>query len=57
MFISIGDDELYQLMALLNEVFGDENYINLVSVKTKNAAGVSGGGEDKKNLRKILNIY
>jgi len=52
-FISIGDDELYQLMALLNEVFGDENYINLVSVKTKNAAGVSGGGEDKK-LKKNL---
>lgn len=34
-------------------MFGDENYINLVSVKTKNAAGVSGGGEDKK-LKKNL---
>ena len=58
-FISIGDDELAQLKSLMDEIFGEENFINLVSVKTKNAAGASGGGEDKKlkkNLEYLL-IY
>lgn len=52
-FISIGDDEISQLKGLMDEVYGEENYINLIAVKTKNAAGASGGGEDKKLKKNI----
>ena len=52
-FISIGDDEVSQLKGLMDEVYGEENYINLIAVKTKNAAGASGGGEDKKLKKNI----
>ncbi len=58
-FCSIGDDELSQFKIILDEIFGEDNFINLVSVKTKNAAGASGGGQDlklKKNLEYLL-IY
>ena len=47
-FIQISDIELCQLKMLCDEIFGTENYINIISVKMKNIAGVSGGGEDKK---------
>jgi adenine-specific DNA-methyltransferase len=58
-FVSIGDDEVSQLKQLMDEIFGEDNYINLVAVKTKNAAGASGGGEDKKLKKNIefLLIY
>ncbi|WP_039914077.1 site-specific DNA-methyltransferase [Anaerococcus hydrogenalis] len=58
-FCSIGDDELSQFKIILDEIFGEDNFINLVSVKTKNAAGASGGGQDlklKKNLEYLI-IY
>lgn len=58
-FVSIGDDELSQLKNLMDEIYGEENYVNLIAVKTKNAAGASGGGEDKrlkKNIEFLL-IY
>ncbi len=58
-FISIDDNEVDNLKKLCDEVFGEENFINIVSVKMKNNAGASGGGEDKrlkKNLEYIL-IY
>jgi adenine-specific DNA-methyltransferase len=57
--VSISDIELGNLRSLLNEVFGEENYINTVSILAKVAAGASGGGEDKrlkKNIEYIL-IY
>jgi len=44
---------------LLDEVFGRSNFLNQVSVKMKQTAGASGGGEDKrlkKNIEYIL-IY
>ncbi len=55
--ISISDIELGNLRALLNEVFGEENYVNTVNVLAKVAAGASGGGEDKrlkKNIEYVL---
>ncbi|HCT64744.1 MAG TPA: site-specific DNA-methyltransferase [Lachnospiraceae bacterium] len=56
-FISIDDNEIANLTRLCNDVFGEENYINTVSVNMKNIAGASGGGEDKrlkKNIEYLL---
>lgn len=58
-FISIDDEEVSQLRLLCDEVFGQENFLNCVSVNMKNIAGASGGGEDKrlkKNVEYLL-IY
>ena len=58
-FISIDDNELNNLKHLVDEIFGEENFVNLISAKVKNIAGASGGGEDKKlkkNIEYIL-IY
>ena len=58
-FISIDDNEQENLKKICDEVFGYDNYINLVSANMKSAAGASGGGEDKrlkKNCEYIL-IY
>lgn len=52
-FISIDDNEIHNLRLLCNEIFGVENFINSLSIKMKNIAGASGGGEDKR-LRKNL---
>ena len=55
--ISISDIELGNLRALANEVFGEENYVNTISILAKVAAGASGGGEDKrlkKNIEYVL---
>lgn len=52
-FISIGDDENASLKLLMDDVFGESNYLNQISVKTKQAAGASGGGEDKKLKKNI----
>ncbi len=56
-FISIDDNELINLKKLCDEVFGEENFINIVSINMKNTAGASGGGEDKrlkKNVEYLL---
>lgn len=47
-FIQINDIELAQLKILCDEIFGEENFLNIISVNMKNVAGASGGGEDKK---------
>ncbi|MCR5493822.1 MAG: site-specific DNA-methyltransferase [Streptococcus sp.] len=52
-FVSIGDDENATLKLLMDEIFGKDNYLNQISVKTKQAAGASGGGEDKKLKKNI----
>ncbi|WP_440977658.1 site-specific DNA-methyltransferase [Sedimentibacter sp. LTW-03] len=58
-FISIGDDELCNLKILCDEIFGESNFINIISVNMKNIAGASGGGEDKKFKKNLeyLVIY
>lgn len=58
-FIQIDDNELAQLKLLCDDIFGEENFLNIISVNMKNIAGASGGGEDKrfkKNCEYIL-IY
>ena len=58
-FISIDDGEVDNLKKICDEIFGADNYVNTVSLKLKNIAGASGGGEDKrlkKNMEFIL-IY
>jgi adenine-specific DNA-methyltransferase len=59
LFCQLNDDEMAYGKVLLDEVFGRANFINQVSVKMKQTAGASGGGEDKrlkKNIEYIL-IY
>jgi adenine-specific DNA-methyltransferase len=51
--ISISDIELKNTLALGNEVFGEQNYVNTISVMAKVAAGASGGGEDKRLKKNI----
>ena len=56
-FISIDDGEAENLKKMCDEIFGADNYINTISLKLKNIAGASGGGEDKrlkKNMEFIL---
>jgi adenine-specific DNA-methyltransferase len=58
-FCQLNDDELAYGKVLLDEIFGRSNFLNQVSVKMKQTAGASGGGEDKrlkKNIEYIL-IY
>lgn len=58
-FCQLSDDEMAYGKVLLDEVFGRNNFLNQVSVKMKQTAGASGGGEDKrlkKNIEYIL-IY
>lgn len=56
-WIQINDEEQAYLKVVCDEVFGRNNFINIVSVNMKNVAGASGGGEDKrlkKNCEYIL---
>lgn len=47
-FIQINDIEVAQLKLLCDDIFGEYNFLNLISIKMKNIAGASGGGQDKK---------
>lgn len=56
-WIQIDDEEQAYLKVICDEVFGRNNFINMISVNMKNTAGASGGGEDKrlkKNCEYIL---
>lgn len=56
-WIQIDDEEQAYLKVLCDEIFGRNNFLNMLSVKMKNIAGASGGGEDrrlKKNVEYIL---
>lgn len=56
-FISIDDNEVENLKKICDEVFGADNFINIISLFTKVSAGASGGGEDrklKKNMEYVL---
>ena len=56
-FIQISDNEVAQLKCLCDDIFGESNFLNIISVNMKNIAGASGGGEDKrfkKNCEYIL---
>ncbi|MCD6182528.1 MAG: site-specific DNA-methyltransferase, partial [Candidatus Cloacimonetes bacterium] len=52
-FISIDDNEVDNLRLMMNEIFGEENFLNQISVKAKPSAGASGGGEDKRLKKNV----
>lgn len=52
-FVQIDDDGQAYLKVLMDEIFGQKNYLNTICVKMKNIAGASGGGEDKKLKKNI----
>ena len=57
LFVSIDDNEVHNLRKLCDEVFGDENFVNQISIKSKPSSGASGGGEDiklKKNIEYLV---
>jgi len=58
-FVSIGDHEVHNLRSIMNDVFGEDNYVNTICVKAKPSAGASGGGEDKrlKKNTEFLLVY
>ena len=58
-FISIDDEEQENLKKICDEIFGEENFVNTISVNMKNVAGASGGGEDKRLKKNIeyLHVY
>lgn len=47
-FVQLNDEEMNYCKVMMDEIFGRSNFINLISVKTKNSSGASGGGEDRK---------
>lgn len=56
-FISIDDNEVDNLKKVCDEVFGGDGFVNIISLKTKDSSGASGGGEDrrlKKNIEYVL---
>lgn len=56
-WIQIDDEEQAYLKVLCDEIFGRNNFLNMITIKMKNIAGASGGGEDrrlKKNVEYIL---
>ncbi|MFZ1223091.1 MAG: site-specific DNA-methyltransferase [Dokdonella sp.] len=56
-WITLDDNESHYFKVMCDEIFGRRNFINQISVKTKNTAGASGGGEDKrlkKNVETLL---
>jgi adenine-specific DNA-methyltransferase len=56
-FIHIDDNEVHNLRTVCDEIFGDENFINQISIKAKPSSGASGGGEDiklKKNIEYLV---
>ena len=58
-FIQIDDNEQAYLRVLCDEIFGRNNFLNMISINAKVSAGASGCGEDKrlkKNIEYIL-IY
>lgn len=52
-FMQLNDDEAAYAKVLCDEVFGRQNYLNQIALKTKLLAGASGGGEDKKLKKNI----
>ncbi|WP_303819622.1 site-specific DNA-methyltransferase [Ruminococcus flavefaciens] len=47
-FISIDDNEQENLKKICDLIFGENNFINILSLNMKSLAGASGGGEDKR---------
>ena len=41
-FVQIGDENVHRVRALMDEVFGDENFVSLITMKTTGGLGSSG---------------
>lgn len=52
-WITLDDNESHYCKVICDEIFGRKNFINQISVKMKQTAGASGGGEDKKLKKNI----
>lgn len=52
-FVQLNDDEMNYCKIILDEIFGRNNFVNIISLFTKVSAGASGGGEDKKLKKNI----
>lgn len=52
-FVQISDDGYAYLKVIMDELFGKENYINTIIIKSKASSGASGGGEDKKLKKNV----
>lgn len=52
-FISIDDSEFENIKKLCDEILGEANFINSISIKAKPSSGASGGGEDKKLKKNV----
>jgi len=47
-FVQCDDTEQAYLKVLMDEVFDRDNFINIITIKSKVSAGASGGGESKR---------
>lgn len=56
-FISIDDNEQAPLKIICDDIFGEKNFINQISIKSKVSSGASGGGEDKKLKKNIEYLF
>jgi adenine-specific DNA-methyltransferase len=45
-FVQIGEENVHRVRALLDEVFGDNNFVSQISFKTTGGAGSPSGGTD-----------
>ena len=58
-FISIDDNELAQLKLLCDEIFGEQNFINNITVKSSETSGVKMSHVEKKlpKIKEYLLVY
>lgn len=58
-FISIDDNEVSNLRKLCDEIFGEENFVNLIAVKMSEATGVKMAHVEKRlpKLKEYLVLY
>lgn len=47
-FVQCDDTEQAYLKVLMDEIFNRDNFINIITIKSKVSAGASGGGESKR---------
>ena len=45
-FVQIGDENLHRVRSLLDEMFGAENYVSVVTIQKTTSAGGGQGGEN-----------
>lgn len=47
-FVQIDDNYFAHLRLIMDEIFTNQAFLNVITLKTKNSSGASGGGEDKR---------